>query len=74
MSRHSTRRKRSKPRSKNKKIVNIPVFKPIRQLTLYETILDDLGYDPLGFTFLSKSIDNLKFKQKSTGKILDLRI
>jgi len=69
----STRRKRSKPRVA--KVEIIPVinlrYEPKNR---NETALSDMGYNPLDFKLLNKTIDNLSFVQISTGKVLDLRI
>jgi len=74
MGRHSTRRKRSNPKPKAKKIISLPVINHYQPQTKCELILSDLGYDSKDFKLKNKSIDNLRFIQISTGKILDIRI
>lgn len=68
----SNKRTRSTP--KVKKVVQATVFETTKQLSKYEMILKDLGYNPLEFKFSGKTMDNLSFIQKSSGKILDLWI
>ncbi|MCB2297764.1 DUF6906 family protein [Clostridium tagluense] len=37
-------------------------------------LLKQAGYDASDFLFVRKIADNLRFMQKSTGKIMDLKI
>ena len=63
----STRRKRSKQNPSVRKGIDTPNSK-------YHLFLTELGYDPLDFILINKSIDNLKFCQVSTRRTLDIRI
>ena len=75
MRRNSTKKKRSKQRSSVRKVKIMPKFNFIyNPYSEYEMILRNSGRKPKDYLFVSKSADNIKFLQKSSNKVLDIRI